>query len=294
MLLQVGIALAIALAIVRTSGDTGAWLVPIAAGVFIAIQYAVIALTILLSRALASGEDSQRSLVPALHAAITEPIYFGLAQLAMIAARSTRPVVLARVPESDGSPVLLVHGLACNHGIWRWLVAGLRAAGFGSIYAVDLVPPQADMDVLARQLGRELLRIHQAHERSRITIIAHSMGGLVARSALGCVAPQAIRRIITIGTPHHGAAIARTLRWQSARQMCPASSWLTALNAQQEGRLAVPLTSIGSVDDNMVTPCSSIHLQDATVREMRGLGHFGLLISRRAIACVLRALKEAP
>jgi pimeloyl-ACP methyl ester carboxylesterase len=48
-----------------------------------------------------------------------------------------------------------------------------------------------------------------------ITVVAHSMGGLVARSAchygaaLGHAWPGALRRLVFLGTPHHGAPLER-------------------------------------------------------------------------------------
>jgi hypothetical protein len=187
---------------------------------------------------------------------------------------------------------LLVHGLATNRGIWRWLLPRLRAAGFECIHAVDLEPMRADIDVLARSLVREVQQIRDLHMGARITIIAYSMGGLIARAALGALPAGAIRHIITIGTPHHGAAIARTLSWACAKQMCPGATWLTALNELQEGRLPVPMTAIRSREDNLVRPTASAKLHGARCLEVRGLGHFGLLISGRSLDCVLRSLRE--
>lgn len=292
MSLQLALAVAVAFAVVGTLSGAQVWLgVCVGAVAFVAIQYLLVALTGMVSRALA-GESLVRDFGSAVRVALSEPIYFGLAQLSMIFTRRQRSPVAdsSQVGRNTGVPLVLVHGLACNRGIWRWLIPGLRAAGFESIYALDLQPLHADIDVLARQLTREVHRVHREHEGSGVTIICHSLGGLVARAALRAIDPEAIRRIVTIGTPHHGAAIARALNWLSAKQMCPASLWLAALNALQEGRVPVPLTSIWSADDNFVRPASSAHLQGATAREMRGLGHFGLLISGRAIDCIVGSL----
>jgi len=134
--------------------------------------------------------------------------------------------------------------------------------------------------------------MHRAYEGARVTIIAHSMGGLVARVALRSLGSDVIKHIITLATPHHGTAIARVLQWPATRQMCPGSSWLAALNATQEGHWRVPVTSIYSLEDNLVAPARSPVLLGAKLHEMRGLGHFGLLASRRALDCVMRALEE--
>ncbi len=55
-----------------------------------------------------------------------------------------------------------------------------------------------------------------------ITIISHSMGGLVARSACyyapaaGHTWQQHLRKLIFLGTPHHGAPLERTGNWAEA------------------------------------------------------------------------------
>jgi hypothetical protein len=293
--LQVTLSIAVAVAVLRASPETNGWLgIPITAATFVLLQYFLIALTILVSRTLA-GERMPRDLVQVMHVALSEPIYFGLAQFSMICGRQEHQSATARrqVVRAHRAPLVLVHGLACNRGIWRWLIPALRAAGFGSIYAVDLQPLHANIDLLARQLTRELGQIVREHEGSSVTIISHSLGGLIARAALAVAPPQTIRRIITIGTPHHGAAIARALSWRPARQMYPGSPWLAALNTLQEGRLSIALTSVCGVDDNLVQPASSSHLQGATTHEIHGLGHFGLVISRRAVECVVGCLESA-
>ena len=54
---------------------------------------------------------------------------------------------------------------------------------------------------------------------SELLIVAHSMGGLVARSALhygaeaGHAWPQRLRKLVFLGTPHHGAALERGGHW---------------------------------------------------------------------------------
>jgi pimeloyl-ACP methyl ester carboxylesterase len=290
---QLALASVIGLALAAPTGDI--WLAPVfAVGAFIALQYAIIALTLVLSDALA-GPDTGRGLPQAIGVALCEPFYFVLAQLALI----RRLPISSATPEAGRdvitrSPLLLVHGLASNRGVWRWLLPRLRAAGFESIHAVNLEPMRAEIDVLAGNLAREVQRIRDVHIGSRITIVAHSMGGLIVRAALRSLPPEAIRHIVTIGTPHHGAALARTLRWPAAKQMRPGSKWLASLNALQEDHLPVPLTSIWSHEDNLVRPASSANLQGARCRHLRGLGHFGLLIRGRALDCVLRALREVP
>lgn len=112
--------------------------------------------------------------------------------------------------------VLLVHGLDEPGDIWDDLSPALREAGHAVArfdYPND--QPVADSaDLLASALGS---LCHSGTER--IDIVAHSMGGLVARDVLtrseyyhgrtdASLKYPAVERLITIGTPNYGAPLA--------------------------------------------------------------------------------------
>ena len=73
--------------------------------------------------------------------------------------------------------------------------------------------------------GADLARLIEALVRDwpvpleDITVIGHSMGGLVARSAIaqaqaaGQAWPQRLRQLVFLGTPHHGAPLERAGNW---------------------------------------------------------------------------------
>jgi triacylglycerol esterase/lipase EstA (alpha/beta hydrolase family) len=279
---------------VTALGSLQAWTaLPIAFGAIVLIQYLLAAGSMLTARALALENDAPLTALWFARATVSESVSFWFAKLAMSAEPWLRGFEPSRGASARASrPVLLVHGLACNRGVWRWLLPRLHAAGFPHVHAVNLEPVRSDIDRLADAVERELLAMHRAYEGARVTIIAHSMGGLVARAVLRSLGSDVIKHVITLATPHHGAAIARVLQWPATRQMSPGSSWLAALNASQEGRWRVPLTSIYSLEDNLVAPARSPVLLGAKLHEMRGLGHFGLLASRRALDCVMSALED--
>lgn len=73
----------------------------------------------------------------------------------------------------------------------------LRASGFDAeFYAFDW---RLDIGELGKALAQRL-----REEERPVHLIAHSMGGLVARASLTHQPPN-IRRIITLGTPHYGS-----------------------------------------------------------------------------------------
>ena len=212
-----------------------------------------------------------------------------LARMALEPCRTPRDSAAA-APPALPRPILLVHGFSCSRAVWRPLLGRLRAAGIGPVRAVSLEPLLAGMETYAAELLRELELLGSRAGGQAITIVAHSMGGLIARAALCGARPGLIGRIITLGAPHHGTALACHFPWPNTRQMCPGSSWLAQLNACQEGRLGIPFTTIYSLDDNYVVPADSARLQGARAVELHGIGHLGLLESKAALAHVMGEL----
>lgn len=87
------------------------------------------------------------------------------------------------------------------------LVLKLRIAGF------ETVIHAYDWRRSARELGRELAAHLQADHANEIMLVAHSMGGLVARAALKFLAGAKVTRLIQLGTPNQGSyALVQALR----------------------------------------------------------------------------------
>lgn len=67
-------------------------------------------------------------------------------------------------------------------------------------------------------------------------VVAHSMGGLIARSALasGLEGDLAVRTLITLATPHYGTELAASPLWPGPLrdELAPGSSFLAALNSE--------------------------------------------------------------
>lgn len=74
--------------------------------------------------------------------------------------------------------------------------------------------------------------------------------------------------------------------------MCPGSSWLGELNACQEGRLGIPVTTLYSLDDNYIVPAESARLDGARAIELEGLGHLALLDSKTVLEHVISELLQ--
>lgn len=226
-----------------------------------------------------------------VRAAAREAVCFALAQVEMAFTRRCEAGGRACDAEAQGRrPVLFIHGVLCNGAVWRSLARRLSTAGFGPLRALDLEPTTADIASHAPRIAAEVGALRAAGG-APVHIVAHSMGGLVARAALPHCRPGDVAGVVTIATPHRGSRQARFGPGAAAYQMRCGSEFLAALNARPPA--APPITSLYSPDDNLVAPAASAVLAGARNVELRGLGHFALLRSRRAAGEVIAALGAA-
>lgn len=197
-------------------------------------------------------------------------------------------------PAAHAVPVLLVHGVLCNAGIWRRLARYLREKGVDGVYGLSYGPPLASIDSFAEQLARKIDAIVLATGAAKIVIIAHSMGGLVARAYMRAHGSGRTARVVTIGTPHHGSVLAWFCPGASLAQMRPGNAWLATLNDEKLDP-SLRLVSLWSWHDSMVAPQTSSELPGAVDVTLAGVGHNALLGDDRVfelVACEIEAARK--
>jgi pimeloyl-ACP methyl ester carboxylesterase len=131
-----------------------------------------------------------------------------------------RAALQARFPQANGRLIVLLHGLCMNDLQWQRaghdhgaaLADELGATPLYLHYNTGLSIP--DNGRLFASLMAQLLTAWPAPVE-RLVLLAHSMGGLVARSALaqaqdsGQAWPQQVTELVCLGTPHFGARLER-------------------------------------------------------------------------------------
>ncbi len=125
---------------------------------------------------------------------------------------SLRPEgVLAPLPNAFQMDrvVILVHGLDEPGDIWDELIPALQQAGHTVL--VFVYPNDQSITDSANLFAEHLAKLPASGVKT-MSLVAHSMGGLVSREVLTNAKytgyPQA-KRLITVGTPHHGSPLAR-------------------------------------------------------------------------------------
>ena len=191
-------------------------------------------------------------------------------------------------PAPTRVPVVLVHGVMVNDGVWITMRRYL--ARHVAVYTINYGPPYGDIEHFAEQLGAKVESVCTATGAARVLLVCHSMGGLVARAYVRQGGPARIERIITIGTPHHGSIFARMLIGRCLAQMRPGNAWLAELNRDEAKPSAVPITSIWSRHDSLVAPQASSELACAENVPLVGVGHNALLNDRCVMELVRRAI----
>jgi pimeloyl-ACP methyl ester carboxylesterase len=132
---------------------------------------------------------------------------------------------LPAMPVASGKVLLLIHGLCMSN----MRQPGTQARDYGEVLAAELgyspVYLSYNSGLHISQNGRELaaqtelLLKNWPVEIEELTIVAHSMGGLVTRSArhYGAKASlqwvDSLKNIVFLGTPHHGAPLEQAGQW---------------------------------------------------------------------------------
>ncbi len=196
-------------------------------------------------------------------------------------------------PAPAADPILLLHGLGCNAGVWTGFARHLAAENLGPVYTLSYGPPLASINLFAEQLHAKIGEVRAATGAAQVSIVTHSMGGLVARAYLRRYGGAGVRRLVTIGAPHHGSRHAMMMFGTALVQMRPGSAFLATLNAAPADVLGVPIVSLWSWQDTMVTPQTSSLLPYARDIAVSGIAHNALLTDRGVWARVAEELRGA-
>ena len=130
----------------------------------------------------------------------------------------------ASTVQADGKVAVLVHGLCMNDLQWQ-----REGHDHGAVIARELgytpVYLHYNSGLHTSTNGQRFAGLLEElverwpHRVRELVILAHSMGGLVARSAIhhgrqaGHVWPKSLRKLVFLGTPHHGAPLERGGNW---------------------------------------------------------------------------------
>ncbi|MFH9297507.1 lipase family alpha/beta hydrolase [Streptomyces sp. NPDC017520] len=203
------------------------------------------------------------------------------------------PVAAATAP-----PVVLLHGFIDNRSVFVVLRRALTGHGHRHLEALNYSPLTRDIPTAAELLGRHVEEICERTGHSRVDVVGHSLGGLIARyyvQRLG--GDRRVRTLVTLGTPHGGTAVAPGAGIHPiVRQMRGGSSVIEELRAPAPGCRTRFVSFWSELDQVMVpvgTACVDHPDLDAVNVRVTGIGHLALPVHPTVAAAIREAL-EAP
>jgi pimeloyl-ACP methyl ester carboxylesterase len=190
--------------------------------------------------------------------------------LRMMAYRLTTPTPS---PRSAALPIVLVHGVFCNAGVWSSVITACKRRGIEAVYPFSYGPPLASIDRFAEQFAARLDEALAATGATHAAVVAHSMGGLVVRAYVARHGGGKLARVITLGTPYRGSMFAWLMFGKDLSEMRPGSRWLAALPEH----IDAPVMALWSWHDSMVAPQAGLDLPGGENIPLTGIGHNALL-----------------
>ncbi len=197
-------------------------------------------------------------------------------------------------------PVLLVHGYSLSNGTsctdtFDRMIGQMRAEGFtGPFIRVGYYSGDTGCDVNLRSWGnvgnssswKTIAKAFSQYISSTYTargiavdVVGYSMGGDIARGAVygssiresGFSAPIRVEDVVTLGTPHNGAAWYSNLcLWGQCASLKPGSSdiqWLNR-NGNPQGLGGTDFTTVGSNGDWVVSASSATYMTIPSARKV--------------------------
>lgn len=196
---------------------------------------------------------------------------------------------------ADQAPILLVHGYGQYQSYWYWFQYQLKNWGFSPVYTLNPWETSNRIESHAQVLAKKIQVIKAKHPDQKITLIGHSMGGLVsAYYGEYLASTQEINKIITMGTPFYGTRLAGLGFGQSAQEMAPDSPFLSQLR-QRIQTSSTPYYCLASQVDNLIVPWQSALLNNDPSHEkiFPDLGHLRFLVNSDVLETV-KGWLEAP
>lgn len=183
-------------------------------------------------------------------------------------------------------PILLVHGYGCSRGIWWLLRRRLEAAGH-TVATLSLVPPYTSIGKLVPQLNQRIEAVCAATGSKQVTLLGHSMGGLVCRSYLARHGIARVDKLLTLASPHAGTELARMGLGRNAREMEPDSLWLRDMSSE---KIKIPAVNLRNLYDNYAMPQDNQRLPGAADIVLPPVGHIAMLYDGKVADIVLKAV----
>lgn len=208
-------------------------------------------------------------------------------------------------------PVIIVNGTFGPAFFYEPLAARLRADGYHvSIFELTNLGT-GDIARTARDLNAFADRVRAQTGASKVDLVGHSQGGLVARQYIKFEGGSSeVDSLVSLGSPHYGTAVANIADFfglgncigvVACEQMAIGSTFLANLNAGDDTIGSVRYTNLYTIYDELVQPVGNAALFDGATNvlvqwqcPLRVVAHVGLALDGTVYDGVHDALRGAP
>lgn len=183
-------------------------------------------------------------------------------------------------------PIIFVHGYSGSSSNFSTMMSRFTASGYPSnkLYGFNYSSLVVSDTVAGSQLASYANTVRARHGGEKISIVAHSNGGLVSRAYRVFNGGSAqMRRFVTLGTPHSGTTFAYGCLSASCFDMRPGSLFLLSLAGRGCDR------SLWSSVDGIIIPATSARCGSST--QVASVDHLSLLTNSSVYSSVRAALR---
>ena len=247
-----------------------------------------------------------RPLLLVLTVVVTFLVVLGVVTLVGTTTRTAQHRAFIGAPQDRPGPVVLVPGYGGSTRSLERLAAKLRATGRTA--AVFHLPGDGTGDLRTQAATLRTFVDAVRGNAPSVDVVGYSAGGVVTRLWVTDFGGRAVaRRIVTLGSPHHGtrvAGLARAFASSSCptacQQLAPDSPVLGELNDGDPTPSGPVWTAVWTDYDQVVTPPDSGRLDGATDIRLQAVcadervDHSGLPDSPLVAGIVLRSVGVAP
>jgi pimeloyl-ACP methyl ester carboxylesterase len=198
------------------------------------------------------------------------------------------------IQRHDHVPILFIHGIFHNRSAFAWLKTRLAWEGWPHFKEINLSTSRHTVAEMAEQTAFHVQSLRARCQVPQIDIVAHSMGGIIARYYIQMLGGDGkVRHLITLGTPHRGTLLSQYSRLPYFRELSPESQTIQRLNQRTLPRLTQGLAISGNLDIFM-QPRDCSWWEGMRNIELSNVGHAGLLFSRRVAQILMGRLQPQP
>lgn len=183
-------------------------------------------------------------------------------------------------------PIVFVHGYSGSTSNFNTMVSRFTSDGYPSakLYKFGYNSLSNSNKTSADQLRNFVNTVRANNANETVSIVAHSNGGLVSRwYRVKLSGASAMRRFVTLGTPHKGTQTAYACYSPACYEMRPGSSFLNELGGKGCDR------SLWSSSDEVIVPTSNA--QCGTSVQTASVSHNDLLTDASVYSQVRQQLK---